>query len=238
METENSVVDKKKLTDEEIGKIYRKTNEIIRRINEGTIPFEDSVEAMQKIIIEGHSLSCLNFFNEKVEVKKDSTPIFGWQGFDKLIYFAVVSDGTTGPDWIKRLQKKGFSVGRQAETLLWSSDFKPTSGKLTIMAIVKGNWLSDDKRVTENIYKEANRLSLCGPNMEVACLIREKFSDQDIKAMGLNFLVTMHSPVADSHGDLKLLDSHCRAKGNWFGARYGKRNGKWPRGTGFVFSIG
>lgn len=237
MKTENSVVDKKKLTDEEIGQIYRKTNEIIRRVNEGTISFEDSVEAMQKIVIEGHVPYCLNALSGKLEIKKDLTPIFGWQGYDKLVYFAVVSDGTTGPEWIKRLQKKGFSVGRQAETLLWSSDFKPTSGQLTVMAIVKGTCFSDNNRMTEKIYKEANRLRFGGPNMEVACLIREKFSDQDIKAMGLNFLVTMHSPVADSHGDLKLLDAHCRAKGNWFGARYGKRNGRWPRGTGFVFSV-
>jgi len=52
MKTENSVVDKRKLSDEEIGKLFKKTTEIIRRISEGTILYEDSMEIIQKIVIE------------------------------------------------------------------------------------------------------------------------------------------------------------------------------------------
>ncbi|MEI6836110.1 MAG: hypothetical protein WCK59_04730 [Candidatus Falkowbacteria bacterium] len=52
MKTESSVVDKRKLSDEEIGKLFKKTTEIIRRISEGTILYEDSIEILQKIVIE------------------------------------------------------------------------------------------------------------------------------------------------------------------------------------------
>lgn len=49
---ENSVVDKRKLSDEEVGKLFKKTTEIIRRINEGTIFYEDAISILQNIIIE------------------------------------------------------------------------------------------------------------------------------------------------------------------------------------------
>lgn len=68
MKTENSVVDIKKLTDEEIGKLYRKTGEIIRRVNDGTISFEDSLEAMQKIVIEGKSAQHLDVIKGLAEI--------------------------------------------------------------------------------------------------------------------------------------------------------------------------
>lgn len=61
METGKTVVDEKqKITDEQIGKIQKKTNEIVRRINEGTISYDDALEVMQIIIIEGRSAMYLN----------------------------------------------------------------------------------------------------------------------------------------------------------------------------------
>jgi hypothetical protein len=69
METDNSVVDIKKLTDEQIGKLYRKANEIIRRSNEGTISFNDSIELIQKIIIEGKVPLFLDVVRGLAEIK-------------------------------------------------------------------------------------------------------------------------------------------------------------------------
>lgn len=54
--TENSVKDKTKLTDEQIGKIYKKTNEMIRRINDGTISYDGVIASMQDTI-EGKFVS-------------------------------------------------------------------------------------------------------------------------------------------------------------------------------------
>jgi hypothetical protein len=56
MATEDSVKDeKRKLTAEELGKLQKKTNEIVKRVEEGVISYEDALEVMQKIIIEGKS---------------------------------------------------------------------------------------------------------------------------------------------------------------------------------------
>jgi hypothetical protein len=69
MGTGKTVVDKEKLTDAEIGQIYRKTGEIIRRINDGTIDLKNSIEAMQKIIIEGHANEHLQVVDGLAEIR-------------------------------------------------------------------------------------------------------------------------------------------------------------------------
>ncbi|MFZ4631870.1 MAG: hypothetical protein ACOYL8_01525 [Patescibacteria group bacterium] len=56
MKTGNSVKDeKRKLTADEIGKLQVKTNEIVKRIEKGNVSYEDALEVMQSIIIEGKS---------------------------------------------------------------------------------------------------------------------------------------------------------------------------------------
>ncbi|MCX6763157.1 MAG: hypothetical protein NTZ97_00255, partial [Candidatus Moranbacteria bacterium] len=52
-----------------------------------------------------------------------------WREQDGVIYFTLPpTDGTTGSQWIERLEKKGFRIGNYAKSILRSSDFKPTSG--------------------------------------------------------------------------------------------------------------
>lgn len=55
MKTENSVVDGTKLTDEQIGRLQKKLDKIKRRINEGTIVFQEAIDVLQFIVIEGKS---------------------------------------------------------------------------------------------------------------------------------------------------------------------------------------
>jgi hypothetical protein len=66
MKTEKTVVDEKsKITDEQIGKLYKKTNEIVRRVNEGTISYEDAIKVMQEIVIENKSAQHLDVVSGK-----------------------------------------------------------------------------------------------------------------------------------------------------------------------------
>ncbi|MEK7478188.1 MAG: hypothetical protein AAB645_02365, partial [Patescibacteria group bacterium] len=60
-----------------------------------------------------------------------SEPTCTWREQDGVIYFSVTSDGTTGEDWIKRLEGNGFRVGDYAKQVLRSPDFKPTNGVTT-----------------------------------------------------------------------------------------------------------
>ncbi len=165
-----------------------------------------------------------------------------WTEENGIIRFSVTSDGTTGPAWIKRLEKKGFRIGDHARSILKSKDFKPTSGITTEVVVLKGMLFSDENRVTKKIRAYAETLSFNSqkpekPNPEIACLIREKFSDEDLEAMGLAWIVAMHEPINDSGGNPSLLGADRDDDGSWLGAGLDNPGGRWIGDGGFAFAL-
>lgn len=160
-----------------------------------------------------------------------------WTEENGVIRFSVISDGTTGEQWIACLERKGSRVSDYAKSILRSKSFKPTSGVTTEIAVLKGGIFSDNDRITKNIRKEAKNRKLSTPNAEVACLIREKFSDKELEAMGLYWIVAMHEPIEDSEGDPRLLGAFRHGSGSWLNARYDNPDNAWSRSHGFAFVI-
>jgi hypothetical protein len=157
-----------------------------------------------------------------------------WREEDGVIYFSVTSDGTTGKDWITRLESKNFRAGDYTKQLLCLQNFKPTTGVTTEVAVLKG-MLFEGNRITKKIRAEAKKRKLSKPNAELACLIRDKFTDKEIEAMGLWWIVAMHEPISGSGGDLSLLGAHCLGGGRWLDACGSRPDSRWDRGVGFAF---
>ena len=166
-----------------------------------------------------------------------SEPDRAWRELDGIIYFSVTSDGTTGEQWIESLEGKGFRVSDHAKGVLRSSDFIPTDGVTTEVAVLKGMLFSDNYRTTNKIRAEADKRNLTKPNAEVVCLIREKFPDEEIEAMDLCGIVAMHEPINNSHGDPHLLIAHLHGDGRWLSACYGNPVDRWLREDGFAFAV-
>lgn len=121
-----------------------------------------------------------------------------WREEDGKIYFSVVSDGTTGPEWIERLKKNGCKVEESAKNILRSNGFNPTIGGITTVVVLKNELFEENDRNTKNIRVEADKRNFVKPNAEIACLIREKFLDKEIEDMGISTIVVMHEPIKDS----------------------------------------
>lgn len=181
----------------------------------------------------GHDRA-LRFLRDELSV---SEPTRSWREEDGVIYFSVTSDGTTGEDWIKRLSGNGFRVGDYAKQVLRSPNFRPTTGVTTEVAVLKGMLFEDSNRITKKIRAEADKRKLTKPNAELACLIREKFTDKEIEAMGLIWIVAMHEPINDSDGVPNLLCAYRDDDGRWLSAYYGRPGGRWPRDFGFAFAV-
>jgi len=160
-----------------------------------------------------------------------------WREQDGVIYFSVTSDGTTGEAWIARLEGKGFRIRDYAKSILRSDDFKPTKGITTEVAVLKGMLFADSERITKNIRAEADKRGWTKPNAEVACLIREMFTDKEIEAMGLWWIVAMHEPIDDSAGHPGLLGAGRRDDGRWLGASCDRPDGEWRQDSGFAFAV-
>ena len=181
----------------------------------------------------GHDMA-LRFLRDELSV---SEPTRSWREEDGVIYFSVTSDGTTGEGWITRLESNGFRVGDYAKQVLRSPDFKPTNGVTTEIAILKGMLFEDNDRITKKIRIEADKRKLSKPNAELACLIREKFADKEIEAMGLWYIVAMHEPINDSVGVPSLLGVFRGDGGRWLSACLGRPDGGWGRVGGFAFAV-
>ena len=158
-----------------------------------------------------------------------------WREQDGVIYFSVTSNSMTGEQWIERLESKGFRLSGYAEQLLLSPDFKPTDGITTEVAVLKGMLFKDNDRITKKIRVEADRRGLTKPNAEVACLIRERLSDEELKAMGFWWIIAMHEPINVAGGDPRLLSVGWHGHSKWLLADYGVSGLMWGRENGFAF---
>lgn len=161
--------------------------------------------------------------------------IFGWHENDGIVYFDVTSDGTTGEDWIKRLESKGFRIGNPAKSVLCSSNFKQTNGIVTRIAVLKGVFFDINDLISKKILSEAKKRRFFIPNAEVACLIREKFGDFQIKTMGFWRIIVKHRPIKDSNGCPGLLNVDRTGIGNWLDLNGGRSGSVCDRDDGFAF---
>ncbi|MEK7606749.1 MAG: hypothetical protein AAB444_00935, partial [Patescibacteria group bacterium] len=74
-------------------------------------------------------------------------------------------------------------------------------------------------------------------NAELACLIREKFTDKEIEQMGLRYIVAMHEPINDSGGVPSLLSASRDDVGRSLNAYYRLPDDWWYRGSGCAFAV-
>ena len=169
-------------------------------------------------------------------MRRESCWVPHWREEDGVIYSSVTSDGTTGEDWITRLECDGFYVADGAKKLLRSSDFKPTSGITTEIAILVGDYISDGDLTTKKIYAEADKRRFEKPNAEVTCLIREIFMDKEIRHMRLNQIVVVHEPI-NIDLVLFLLDVYGDTNCSFLGISRANPYTTWNRCCGFAFAV-
>jgi len=112
----------------------------------------------------------------------------GWEYQDDICSFSVTSDGMGGAQWPQRLKNKGISVDDTVKEILLSENFKPTSGVMTKIFIIKGNSIRFGGKY---LAKEVEKRGLIEPSYgaELACLTREKFSNLQICLMGVGTMV-------------------------------------------------
>jgi len=167
-----------------------------------------------------------------------SKPVRSWRKDpDGTIRLSVTSNGLTGEQWIAHFEKKGIRLSDWAKSVLRSTDFRPTTGVTTEIAVLPGEMFNDTDRCTSNIRAKADERKFVKPNAEVVCLIRDNFSDEEIEAMGLIWIVAMHEPINDSGGLPSLLGAVRRGGGRWLRAYYDQPGLGWGRGCGFAFVV-
>ena len=160
---------------------------------------------------------------------------------DGTIYFWVYANGRTGPEWVRHFIQKGVDMPDRVVRLLMSEHFVPSKAKRTNykIAVIRGHIMRRRKGGASqvNILAEGEARELNRANLEVACLIRDTFTDDELKRMGLWYIMVMHEYYPDpdkegysfvlgaTRGDLpegckdpdpsKLHDFHHSTEGMW-----------------------
>lgn len=157
---------------------------------------------------------------------------------DGTIRVQAVSNGWSGEKWIAWYDEHGYPLSDEAKFLLRSADFKPSkAGTIYEIAVLPGDLLPDNKRITKNIRAKADELKLKhgqDENPEIVCLIRQKFSNQEIRDMGLLWIVGLHETISGSGGYPSLLSADASDAEPWLNAYWGKPDDRWGRRNGFV----
>ncbi|MBI2065820.1 MAG: hypothetical protein HYT68_02015 [Candidatus Zambryskibacteria bacterium] len=147
----------------------------------------------------------------------------------------VTSDGVSGKDGIKDLEKARYNVGNWAKDVMKQKAYVVVNGKTYKPVVLKGEDFTDDERVTSNIRKVAEEMGFITPPAELARLLRKSVSDEEIAAMGLYWLIVMHESITASDGRPVVLGLSRDDGGRWLYAYRGNSDNRWFRENGVVF---
>lgn len=153
------------------------------------------------------------------------------------IHFTVTSNGMTREQWEQHLERRGWRIGDYARQVLRRASEAPTNGVTYNIVVRPGKKISDSDHITKKIRAAADKKGWVKPHWEIACLIRDTFTDEQLEQMGLWYIVTMHEPIKDSDGDPRLLSSYRRDDGGWLSAYYGRPGDYWGGRGGFAFVV-
>lgn len=161
-----------------------------------------------------------------------------WKERDGVFYLDVYTDGgANGRMWDYRLKRKGYNLEMETSDLLYSEGFEVTS-KMVLksqIAILKNIPV---EYFTKHICDFAIKGGLLIPKTDIACLLREKLTDDDLENMGLRDIAVMHDPIIKSNGGSRILGVSRRDKGNLLDVYCGGGDTCWrPVTTGFAFVV-
>jgi hypothetical protein len=163
---------------------------------------------------------------------------------DNAIFCTIQTTGRTGRGWIKHFSKKGVKVSAYARSFLLT-EFKPTQNQTKKIVILKGESLTEKQRSSEGVYAEGKRLGYVKPDPEIACHLRDMFTDEQLESMGFTMIIIMHESVKwpDSDGHHLLLSLGKVNGGNWFGTAVDtvgditRTEDRYYKQDGFAFEV-
>lgn len=99
--------------------------------------------------------------------------------------------------------------------------------KVTVAIISNKDTGTGDYFTTAQIRDYAKKLGYETPKAEIACLIRESISDDDMKELDVWYAAVLHEPILDSDGGPGLLDARRGGGGQWLRTCWGRPGFQW-----------
>ncbi len=157
------------------------------------------------------------------------------------VRFTLVSTGFTRKQWREHLERRGFVLERWTMNPLFCSakdvPVETQAGTTHEVLLRPGSRMGEGNCTREKISSQANENGWITPHWEIACLIRDTFTDKQLKQMGLRRIVTMHEPFKDYRGNPHMLITSRDAKGNDLCLEYVEPGEVLHKSDGFAFVL-
>jgi hypothetical protein len=209
---------RKCVSDAERGQLASRLNELFRRVDEGTTPFDSTMKSLQDII-EG------KFSTNKTE--KEDCPFPLWK---------TVKLGTglkTADDFRRAFKKNNINIGGWGNDILGQSTFttsdKETELNLVNVSVAELGFKNGATR--KDIYYRAKELGLELCPAEVGPQLRLQYKDQP---NGEWLLIGME-PISGSDGFLDVFDVGRDGGDLWLDGSGGRADGFWDGCGRWVF---
>ncbi|MFZ1654266.1 MAG: hypothetical protein WAT84_00315 [Candidatus Moraniibacteriota bacterium] len=157
----------------------------------------------------------------------------------------VTGLGLTGEEWLVRLNAAGSMPTKWARDVLTRPDYdakhRLEPGKQYTVALLFGKkeFDTDVERTTANLrargerdYGKSNDL-----RGELALLIREAISDEQLERWGIYYVAVPHEPIIDSDGRPSILGSSRDDVGQQVNAYFGRPGNYWHDDGAFAFPV-
>ncbi len=188
----------------------------------------------------GHERALRFLAGELVVKEKNDGP---WHQNHDVIYTQIITDGTSGEGWYERLRAGGIEISRDGEAyqMLTHSTFISSRRMVVKVAILKGSLFEDGERKLGAIRAEAQKRNLFISRAELACYLREKFSSQTLKVMGLHSICVVHDPVelypVKRPYVLSVECAGANGNINRLGSDTAEESREWSHDVGFAFVV-
>ena len=152
----------------------------------------------------------------------------------------VKTTGLTGKKWLTRMEQGKYKVSSCAKDILLSKEFDSMRLKKGVeqeVAFVSVKDLGKEYATTQEIKDYAKSKGYGMPTPELALLLRESISDEEIKALGVWYVAVLHEPIKDSGGNTGVLRSYRDADGRWLDAYWGRPDDRWSTGGASAFPV-
>jgi hypothetical protein len=203
-----------KLTNEQLGGLYRRVSEIIGRLGEGMLNYERVMSELQKLL-EDHS---------------GGGQHYQWAAWKTI---NLGTGPRTADDFRRALAEKGCKLGEWGNDIIGKLAFSARSDeaeiKLVRITVAELGYVQGASR--KDIYEQALKLGLDLCPSEVAPQLRLQYTDQP---KGEVLIIAME-PITDSGGNLHVFNLGCDANGLWLNADVGNPGGHLNATRQFVF---
>lgn len=154
------------------------------------------------------------------------------------IHFTLTSNGRTPEQWEQYLDCRGWFRGEYGRDVLRLASEAPTNGMKYHIVIHRVRSMRDSDHLTNEIDSVVSKRGWKKPHWEVACLIRDTFTDEAMDQMGLWCIATMHEPIKDSNDVPRVLASNRSASDDgWFGPEECLSDTRWGDVSGLAYVV-